>query len=109
MITTDDFVDFFRSDRYSEELKDYYKREFFLSSLAGSSDITPELIEELVREYSCDSPFPLWIDGYQVEECLDMYRKGDKLDAIKKLLELGRAEAEKIGIKWAEEFLRNNS
>ena len=109
MVTPEEFIDYFRSDRYSEELKDYYKTELFLSSLAGSSDITSELIEELIRQYSGESPFPLWIDGFKVEECLRTYRNGDKLNAIKKLVELGKEEASKIGIKWAEEYLKYNS
>ena len=108
MTTAEEFIEYFRSDRYSEELKDYYKKELFLSSLAGSSDITSELIEELVCQYSAGSPFPLWIGGYQVEECLCMYRNGDKLNAVKKLVELGKEEASKVSIKWADDYLKNN-
>ena len=45
------FMEFFRSESYCNMLSVDDKREVFLGSLAGSSDITKELLEELLSDY----------------------------------------------------------
>ena len=99
-------MEYFRSDKYSEELSPDDKLEVFLSSLQGSGDINPLLIENLLSEYSAGLPFPLWIDGFQVQGCIEIYKSGSKLSAIKKLVELGREQVGKVSIKWADDYLR---
>ena len=106
MVTKEQFLEYLRSDKYSEELSPSEKKEVFLSSLQGSSDINPLLIENLLSEYSADSPFPLWIDGFQAQGCIEIYKSGSKLSAIKKLVELGREQVGKVGIRWADDYLR---
>jgi len=48
----DDFLRFFRSEHYSDLLTSDEKREIFLTSLQGSSDITRELLEQLCSDYN---------------------------------------------------------
>lgn len=50
-----DFMEYFRSDACSEELSTDNKLEIFLGILPGKSDITKELLDQLLCEYSVDS------------------------------------------------------
>lgn len=51
----DDFMAFFRSDAYAEELSTDDKLEIFLGILPGKSDITKELLDQLLCEYSVET------------------------------------------------------
>lgn len=51
----DDFMEYFRSDACSEELSTDDKLEIFLGVLPGKSDITKELLDQLLCDYSVDS------------------------------------------------------
>jgi len=47
----DAFMEYFRSDRFSEELSSDDKIEVFLGSLGGGTDITGALLNELLSSY----------------------------------------------------------
>ena len=51
MITREQFLEFFRSEQYSEQLSPDDMLEVFLSSLLGSSDINRENLELLCNNY----------------------------------------------------------
>lgn len=51
-ITRQEFMDFFRDDEMLNSLTADDRVEIFLQVLTGSSDITKELLDELVSEYS---------------------------------------------------------
>jgi hypothetical protein len=54
MITKEQFFQYYRSDKYSNELTSEEKIEVFLMSLEGSSDITIDLLFALCNEYDVD-------------------------------------------------------
>lgn len=54
MITKQQFFEYYRSNKYSEELTREEKTEVFLMSLEGSSDITIDLLFALCNEYDVD-------------------------------------------------------
>jgi hypothetical protein len=54
MITKEQFFQYYRSDKYSQELTREEKIEVFLMSLEGSSDITIDLLFALCNEYDVD-------------------------------------------------------
>ena len=54
MITKEQFFQYYRSDKYSNELTRDEKIEVFLMSLEGSSDITIDLLFALCNEYDVD-------------------------------------------------------
>ena len=51
-ITREQFMDFFRSDQFHELLTPDDTTEIFVNVLHGSSDITIELLQEVVNNYS---------------------------------------------------------
>ncbi len=51
MINREQFMEYYRSDKYSEELSPDDKEEVFMSSLTGSSDITRELLQKVLDGY----------------------------------------------------------
>lgn len=51
MITREEFMEFFRSDAYSELLTPDDKCEIFVGCLAGSSDVTKEIFDEVLSNY----------------------------------------------------------
>lgn len=51
MITKEQFFEYYRSEQYSTELTREEKKEVFLMSLEGSSDITVDLLFALCNEY----------------------------------------------------------
>lgn len=48
------FLDFFRSEHFARELTVEDRREVFLDVLEGASDLTPELIGELLDAYGME-------------------------------------------------------
>jgi len=50
-ITREEFMAYYRSDRYSEELSPDDKMEVFMGSIHGSSDLTKSVLEELLSDY----------------------------------------------------------
>ena len=50
--TRDDFMDFFRDDEKLNELTVDDRIEIFRTILVGSSDITKELLDEILSDYS---------------------------------------------------------
>lgn len=54
MITKEQFFEYYRSEQYSHELTREEKKEVFLMSLEGSSDITVDLLFALCNEYDVD-------------------------------------------------------
>lgn len=50
--TRDDFMDFFRNDDLLNQLANDDRLEIFAQILAGSSDITKSLLEDLISDYS---------------------------------------------------------
>lgn len=50
-MTRDDFMDFFRDDEKLNTLSNDDRVEVFRTILAGSSDITVELLNELLDDY----------------------------------------------------------
>ncbi len=52
MITREQFLEFFRSDSFHEEMTVDDCREVWLTVLKGSSDITVETLNELLSEYN---------------------------------------------------------
>lgn len=50
-MTRDDFMNFFRNDEALAMLSTDDRIEIFLHILPGASDITPQLLEELMRDY----------------------------------------------------------
>lgn len=52
LISRHEFMSYFRSDKYAEEITADDAKEIFLTCLKGSSDITPELLNQLLAEYS---------------------------------------------------------
>jgi putative ubiquitin-RnfH superfamily antitoxin RatB of RatAB toxin-antitoxin module len=53
-MTRDDFMDFFRDDEKLNTLSNDDRIEIFRTILAGSSDITVELLNELLGDYNVD-------------------------------------------------------
>lgn len=53
-MTTQDFMNFFRSDDFHQQMSTDDCVEVFRTVLKGSSDITPELISEVCSDYSVD-------------------------------------------------------
>ena len=53
-ITKDQFMEFFRNDDLLNTLSGHDRREVFLGVLSGSGDITPQLLNELVGDYSAE-------------------------------------------------------
>jgi hypothetical protein len=54
-MTRNDFMDFFRDDEKLNTLSNDDRIEIFRTILSGSSDITVELLRELVDDYNvCD-------------------------------------------------------
>jgi hypothetical protein len=51
MITREQFLEYFRSENYAEELSVEDKIEVFSTALAGSSDITYSLLESVCADY----------------------------------------------------------
>lgn len=51
-ITREDFMKFFRDDEKLNELTPDDRIEIFCSILLGSSDITKELLDEVLADYS---------------------------------------------------------
>ena len=51
-ITREEFMEFFRSDKYMDLLTADDHKELFLDSLTRSSDITYNLLEDLCDNYS---------------------------------------------------------
>jgi hypothetical protein len=64
LMTKYDFLDFFNDERYDELTPDD-KVNVFLTSLQGSADITKDLLDQLLCEYS--------VDGIEIKEvaCTD--------------------------------------
>jgi len=54
-MTAQDFMNFFRSDDFHQQMSTDDCVEVFQTVLKGSSDITPSLITELCKEYSVDN------------------------------------------------------
>lgn len=46
-----DFMAYFRSPKFDEQLTNDDRIEVFLQALPGDSDLTPELLENLCQEY----------------------------------------------------------
>lgn len=51
MISKEQFLEFFRSDSYNEQLTADECQEVFLTALKGASDITEELFQQVADEY----------------------------------------------------------
>lgn len=51
LISRHEFMSYFRSDKYAEEITPDDAIEIFLTCLKGSSDITPGLLNQLLAEY----------------------------------------------------------
>lgn len=51
IINREKFMEYFRSDDYGEELSTDDKIEIFINCLAGSSDITKELLNDVCDNY----------------------------------------------------------
>lgn len=58
LMNRDDFMNFFRDDEKLETLTNDDRVEVFLEILPGSSDITQELLEELMRDYCVEGVEP---------------------------------------------------
>lgn len=69
LITRQQFLDYFRSDRYSEELSSDDCLEVFKTSIKGSSDLTVDLFNEILADYNCD--FTVCIDNSPQKNSLD--------------------------------------
>lgn len=54
-ISREDFMNFFRDDMKLNELTVDDRLEIFCQVLAGNSDITKELLEELLSDYCVDN------------------------------------------------------
>jgi hypothetical protein len=83
-----DFIDFFRSDDFNQDMTVEHCIELFLSSLKGASDITPELIMELCDNYMVDydeiARGILAKSGYAVE---NLWHRADMVGHIEKYAE----------------------
>lgn len=53
-MTRNDFMDFFRDDEKLNTLSNDDRVEVFRTILAGSSDITVELLREILADYNVD-------------------------------------------------------
>lgn len=73
-----DFMEYFRSDACSEELSTDDKLEVFLNVLPGQSDITKELLEQLLSEYS--------VDGLDITETRPKGSLAERLEEYNKRL-----------------------
>lgn len=62
-ITKEQFMAYYRSERYSEELSVDDRIEVFLMALTGSADITAERLIDLCSEYDVD--FDKLVDEYK--------------------------------------------
>ena len=47
------------------------------------------------------------IDTEMLQMCIDMYKSGEKLTAIKWLIEEAKQDKYTFGIKWAKEYFEN--
>jgi hypothetical protein len=47
------------------------------------------------------------IDTEMLQMCIDMYKTGEKLTAIKWLIEEAKQDKYTFGIKWAKEYFEN--
>ena len=54
-ITRQQFLEFFRSDDYYDQLSTDDCIEVFRTALKGSSDITAELLNDIISDYSVDN------------------------------------------------------
>ena len=52
LITREQFLDYFRSDKYNEEMSADDCIEIFSTASKGSSDITKKLIDDIANDYS---------------------------------------------------------
>ena len=53
-ITKEQFFEYLMSDNYNEDLTAEECKQVFVVALKGSSDLTQELMDELVSEYSAN-------------------------------------------------------
>ncbi len=53
-ITRDQFMAFFRSDNFYEQMSDDDCREVFATVLKGGSDLTAEFLNEILADYSVE-------------------------------------------------------
>ena len=53
-INRDQFMAFFRSDSFYEQMSDDDCREVFATVLKGGSDLTAEFLNEILADYSVD-------------------------------------------------------
>lgn len=82
MITKEQFFQYYRSDKYANELTREEKIEVFLMSLEGSSDITVDLLFALCNEYDV-----------RLEDVLDERSDPDHSDHEQWLIEQGEQDA----------------
>ena len=80
-ITKQQFLDYFHSDAYAEELTTAEKKGVWLTALAGSSDLTKQAFEQLCAEYSTDLSAVLADpDEIQIKWHIDdVFAEGDRL------------------------------
>lgn len=62
-ISREDFMNFFRDDMKLNELTVDDRLEIFYQVLAGNSDITKELLDELLSDYCVDNLEVIEISG----------------------------------------------
>lgn len=68
-ITREQFMEFFRSDDFQEHMSDSDTIEIFSGVLKGASDFTPELLNEIFRDYGVTNLIVVseevtWDDAY---------------------------------------------
>ena len=63
-ITRDQFMEFFRSDDFNQQMSVEDCREVFATVLKGSSDFTAEFLNEILSDYSVGDVIAVQLDEH---------------------------------------------
>ncbi len=85
-MTREQFLEYFRSDKFQEEMSADDCLEIFMGSLKGSSDITKENIKELASTYNVDIEKVMKKDSTELTDAL-MEIEMDEYDEVVNCLE----------------------
>lgn len=64
-------------------------------------------LEEKIKTLTSNDIAIVKIDGDILQMCIDMYKSGERLTAIKWLIEEAKRDTYTFGIKWAKEYFEN--
>lgn len=83
---------------------DRYEHHVALENWAIAAETKIKELENKLAAQECSLVI---IDPESLQICIDMYKRGEKLLAIKWLIEESERTANKFGIKWAHEYFQS--